>query len=77
MKTSQKERTSLFILQPVDGKDFLAVHVCQAENSLDGVKAFTELALVKQHYHVRVVDDSLLDDLGPDDVLDLLRDHAN
>ena len=32
-KDLTKERTPLFILQPVDGKDFLAVHVCQTENS--------------------------------------------
>lgn len=46
-------------------RDFLAVHVCQTENSLDGIKAFTELALVKQHYHIGVVDDSLLYNLEP------------
>lgn len=72
-----EERTPLFILQSVDGKDFLAVHVCQSEYRLDSIKAFTELALVKQHYHIGVVDDGLLDNLRPDDVLNLLCDHAH
>ena len=76
-KDLTKERTPLFILQPVDGKDFLAVHIGQSEYRLDSIKAFTELALVKQHYHIGVVDDGLLDNLRPDDVLNLLCDHAH
>ena len=44
-KDLTKERTPLFILQPVDGKDFLAVHIGQSEYRLDSIKAFTELAL--------------------------------
>ena len=72
-----EEAATLLVLQSVDGKDFLAIDIGQSEDGLDVVKPFAELALVKQHHHVRIVDDGLLDNGAADDVLDLLRHHAD
>lgn len=72
------EETSAFLVfKAVDGEDFLAVHIGKTKDSLDLVEAFTELALVKQHHNVRVVDDGFLHDRTADDVLNFLSDHTN
>ena len=72
-----EETPPVFVLQPVDREDLLAIHLSEAEDGLDLVEPFAELALVEEHHHVGVVDDGLLDDGGADDVLDLLRDDAH
>lgn len=72
------EETSAFLVfKAVDGEDFLAVHIGKTKDSLDFVEAFSELALVKQHHNVRVVDDGFLHDRTADDVLDFLSYHTH
>ena len=46
-KHFSEEATAFFILQSVDGEDFLAIHIGQTKDRFDGIKAFFELALVK------------------------------
>jgi len=72
-----EEAAPLLVLQAVDGKYLLAIHLGQAKNLSDFIEAFLELALVEQHHHVRVVDDGLLHDFAANDVLYLLRHHAD
>ena len=72
-----EETASFLVLQSVNGKDFLAVRFRQSENSLDVVEAFLELALVKKHHHIGVVDNGLFYDFAADDVLYLLCHHAD
>ncbi len=72
-----EETAPFLVFQPVDGEYLLAVHVSKAEDSLDFIEPLTELALVEQHHHVRVVDDGFLDDRAADDVLYLLCHHAD
>ena len=72
-----EEAAPFLVFQPVDGEYLFAVHVGKSENSLDFIEPLAELALVKQHHHVGVVDDGFLDDRAADDVLYLLRHHAD
>ncbi len=47
-----EETTTFFILKSVDRKNLLAIYIGQSEDSFNGIEAFTELALVKQHHNV-------------------------
>ena len=72
-----EEASAFLVFKAVDGEDLLAVHICQTQDCLDFVEAFSELALVKQHHHIRVVDDGFLHDRTSHDVLDLLSNHTH
>ena len=72
-----EEAATLLVFQTVNGEDFPAIDIGQAEDGLDVVETLAELALVEQHHHVGVVDDGLLDDGAADDVLYLLCHHAD
>ena len=72
-----EERTAVLVVQTVDREYLLAVNIGEPENGLDGVETLLELALVKQHHHVAVVDDGLFNDFTADDVLYLLCHNAH
>ena len=72
-----EERASFLVVKSVNRKNLLAVHIRQTEYRLDGIKTLPELALVKQHHHVGVVDDGFFHDFAADNVLYLLSHHTN
>ena len=72
-----EETASLLVLKAVDCKNLLAVHIGQTKDCLDGVEPFAELALIKQHHHVRIVDNRLFYDFAADNILYLLRYHTD
>ena len=76
-KDFSEEASAFLVFKSVDGEDLLAVYICQAKDCLDLVETFTELALVKQHHHIRVVDDGFLHDRTSHDVLNLLSNHTH
>ena len=76
-KDFSEEASAFLVFKAVDGEDLLAVHICHTQDCLDLVETLTELALVKQHHNVRVVDDGFLHDRTADDVLNFLSDHTN
>ena len=53
---------ALVVVKAVDGEDLLSLNRCQSEDSRDVIVSILEFGLVKQNFHVAVVDDSLLDD---------------
>ena len=71
-----KKGASFLVVKAIDGEDLLAVHICQAEDGFDRIKTLPELALVKQHHHVGVVDDSFFHNFTADNVLYLLSHHT-
>ena len=71
-----EEATAFLVFKSVNREDLPTVNLGESKDCLDLIESFFELALVKQHYHIRVVDDGLLDNGASNDVLDLLRNHA-
>ena len=72
-----EETASFLVFQSIDGENLFAVHISQTKDSLDFIKSLTELALVKQHHHIGVVDDGLLHNGTANNILNFLCYHTD
>ena len=68
---------AVLVVKTVDGEELLTVIVGKGKGLTDLVELVLELALVKEHEDIGIADDGLLDDIGGDDILDLLRDNTD
>ena len=65
------------VVQGVDGKNLLPLDGSQSQNGGNLLVPVLELRLDEQYLHIRVVDDSLLDDGRINNVIQFLRNHSS
>ena len=67
-----EEASTFLVFKSVDGEYLSTIDFGESKDSLDLIETFLELALIEEHNHIGVVDDSLLDDRRTDNILDFL-----
>ena len=72
-----EETASFLVFKPVDGEYLLAVNIGESKDGLNLIESLTELALVKQHHNIRVVDDGFLHNGTADNILNFLCHHTD
>ena len=72
-----EEASTFLVFKSVDGEYLSTIDLGESKDSLDLIETFLEFALIEEHNHIRIVDDSLLDDRRADNILDLLCYHTD